>query len=73
MHLGRVPVIEAGQKDWELERSHSHFDYWIMELAAGFTIRSSTEEIARGFYPPILNLGAAAYHWVESFFHSWFQ
>ena len=73
MHLGRVPVIEAGQEDWELERSHSDFDYWIMELAAGFTIRSSTEEIARGFYAPILNLGAAAYHWVESFFHGWFQ
>ena len=44
MHLGRVPVIEAGQEDWKLERSHSEFDYWIMELAAGFTIRSSTEE-----------------------------
>ena len=73
MHLGRVPVIEAGKEDWELERSHSEFDFWIMELTAGFTIRSSTEEMARSLYAPVLNLGAAAYHWVESFFHGWFQ
>lgn len=73
MHLGRVPVIEAGQEDWELERPHSDFEFWIMEIAAGFAIRSSTEEIARSLYAPVLNLGAAAYHWVESFFHGWFQ
>ena len=65
-----LPVPPDDNEYYDIENTPSHFDRWILGLAAEFSA-SLAPQAARHFFEPLLQRGPAARYWVEDFLQSW--
>lgn len=70
LFLDTMPKVEQPRQ--EVEGTPYEFDRWVLKLTAATVAQLSTENEARPFWRPIMDLGPGAHYWIESFFHEWF-
>lgn len=69
--LATVPVVHDPRYQ-DIEGLPSDFDGWVYEIVARAIPQLKPDERPERLWQAILDLGAAAHHWVERFFWAWF-
>lgn len=67
--------IRAAPRDQrgEVPGTPYQFEYWVFELIAGLLPQLKETDHPERFWQPILDLGASAHYWVDSFLSRWFM
>lgn len=69
LYIDTAPRDKRG----EVRGTPYRFEYWVFELIAGLIPQLEENDHPEQFWQPILDLGAAAHYWVDSFLSRWFM
>ena len=68
--LGMIPESPDGENQ-EVEGTPYEYDAWVFDRVATCVSQLGSDETAREFWKPIMDLGPSAHYWVESFLGDW--